>query len=350
MTDQPIERRLRRGVNLSHWFGQVYMAPGYVPEHFDAWMTARDLDLVAAMGFDHVRLPLAVDRMADPGGTGVGTEMTARVLDAVDALVARGLAVIVDAHPEEELKQAVAADDDALVRFASLWGDLAARLADRPDSHVAFEILNEPGMNDSARWAMVARRSLDAIRAAAPSHAVVVSGDHYSEVPELLRMPELDDPRVIYNVHLYDPPALSHQGAYWGPAWFQETRGLDYPADRANVAGLREAARDPEAIAALDDYLAESWGADRYRALLEPAAAFARERGVMLTCNEFGVYRDFVPRAGRLRWLRDVTGVLEELGAGWTVWDYAGDFGVVTGEPGAREPDEEVLAALGLAG
>ena len=48
--------RLRRGINASEWFAQVYDKRGYTPEHFQAWTTAADIALIKSMGFDHVRL------------------------------------------------------------------------------------------------------------------------------------------------------------------------------------------------------------------------------------------------------------------------------------------------------
>ena len=50
---------LRRGINLSHWFSQVYVAAGYTPAHFDAWITIKDIELIKSVGFDHVRFPIA---------------------------------------------------------------------------------------------------------------------------------------------------------------------------------------------------------------------------------------------------------------------------------------------------
>jgi hypothetical protein len=40
---------------------------------------------------------------------------------------------------------------------------------------------------------------------------------------------------------------------------------------------------------------------------------------------------------------------LEKYGIGWTMWDYAGGFGVVTKQNGHATPDIEVVKALGLA-
>ena len=50
--------RLRRGINLSHWFSQIYWQPGYSPAHFDTYIRASDFALIRDMGFDHVRFPV----------------------------------------------------------------------------------------------------------------------------------------------------------------------------------------------------------------------------------------------------------------------------------------------------
>ena len=40
---------------------------------------------------------------------------------------------------------------------------------------------------------------------------------------------------------------------------------------------------------------------------------------------------------------------LEKYGIGWTMWDYAGGFGVVNKQNGHATPGAEVVKALGLA-
>ena len=47
--------RLRRGINLSHWFSQ---AANYSKTHLDTHTTAQDIALIKSMGFDHVRFPI----------------------------------------------------------------------------------------------------------------------------------------------------------------------------------------------------------------------------------------------------------------------------------------------------
>lgn len=344
--------RLRRGVNLSHWYGQVYMEPGYLPSHFDDYMQDTDLQLIVETGFDHVRFPLALEQMLTDRGVGTSVELdepfVGRVQREVARLQALGLAVVVDLHPENAFKDDLAARDDAVDRFVAVWAELARRFATHDPALTVLEVLNEPAIGDAARWAWILRRCLDVLAEAAPAHTVLVSGDHYSEVPRLLELPPLDHDRLVYNIHLYDPTALSHQGAGWAPEWVQQTRGLAYPPEESNLASLLADATDPRALAALVEYRDDAWDRARYRDLVAPAAAFAASRGASLTCNEFGVYQRFVPRDSRLRWLRDVTGVFAELGVGWTVWDYAGDFSVAVGERGARRADDDVVSALGL--
>jgi len=56
-------QHLRHGINLSHWFSQVFDPKGYTKEHFDTYDTAQDIALIKAMGFDHVRFTLNCDPM-----------------------------------------------------------------------------------------------------------------------------------------------------------------------------------------------------------------------------------------------------------------------------------------------
>src|SRR6185503_10403020 len=47
--------RLRRGINLSHWFAQ---SADYSKAHLESHTTAEDFALISSLGFDHVRLTL----------------------------------------------------------------------------------------------------------------------------------------------------------------------------------------------------------------------------------------------------------------------------------------------------
>jgi len=48
-------------------------------------------------------------------------------------------------------------------------------------------------------------------------------------------------------------------------------------------------------------------------------------------------------------WIRDMRTALDKYNIGWTMWDYAGGFGVVHKQNGHPTADVEVVKALGLA-
>jgi hypothetical protein len=115
-------------------------------------------------------------------------------------------------------------------------------------------------------------------------------------------------------------------------------------ADADVIANLPEFRQRLELVR----YDQDHWNRERIAAEFAVVAAWAKARGVRVTCNEFGVFRQFADPDERAAWLRDVRSSLEANGIGWTMWDYAGGFNVATGEPGARLPDERVVKALGL--
>lgn len=342
--------RLRHGVNLSHWFSQVYWEPGYTAGHFDAYIRETDLALVAGMGFDHVRLPVACEPLLSGAAGGVlPRDYLDRILRNIVRLLGHGLAVIVDVHPEDPFKRALAASPATAAAFVDLWRQLAAAVAPLDPERVFLEILNEPCINDAARWNDLQNTAAAAIRAEAPLNTLVISGDRCSPVPELLKLTPPDDGNVIANFHLYDPIAFTHQGASWSPPWALLTKGLTYPADPAFTQEFMRGITDPDALRHLREYTDIGWSAAAYEAFVQPAVVWAERHGLPLTCNEFGVYREFSPRASRLAWLRDVSGVLADKGIGWTMWDYSGGFAVAPHDrTGARIPDAGVMAALGL--
>ena len=95
---------LRHGVNVTGWLAQI---DGTVltKEHYETRITDVDLDLIASLGFDHVRLcvdPRLVGAES-PGGT-----VDFRYLDvAVKKILDRGLAVVIDMHPDTALEKSL---------------------------------------------------------------------------------------------------------------------------------------------------------------------------------------------------------------------------------------------------
>jgi endoglucanase len=341
--------RLKRGINASEWFAQVYDKRGYTQEHFQAWTTAEDIALIKAMGFDHVRLsvnPQPMFNAREPNK--IPAEYLASLDAAVKMILDHGLAVVIDLHPESDFKTRLAKENDFVERFADFWRVLAAHYSTGDSERVFFEIMNEPEFSDPYRWMGVQAKLAAAIREGAPAHTIIAAGARWSDNDDLIFQEPLHDPNVIYNFHFYEPHIFTHQGATWSAYSWHWLHGLKYPSNAAQAAQV--AAQIPEERDRLQviRYGLERWDAARMEAEMKQAAEWARRRGVPLVCNEFGVYREYADPGDRALWLHDVRTALEHNGIGWTMWDYSGSFGVVTKKDGKTVADDGALRALGM--
>jgi len=340
---------LRRGINLSEWFAQVYDPLGYTEKHFETWTTSADIALIKSAGFDHVRLSVNPQPMMDAEREGKSAEYFGYLDHAMKMILDAGLAVELDMHPDSDFKARLAKEDDFVERFADFWRGVAQHYASPSwdADRIFFEILNEPEMRDSYRWYGVEAKLAAAIRQGAPSNTILAPGARWDDDSDMIFLEPLRDPNVIYVFHFYEPHIFTHQGATWGAYYWHWLKDLHYPSDPQNAAQV--AATVPEAVHRLDviRYGQDHWDAARVEAEINQAADWAKQNGVPVVCNEFGVYRRAQPQ-DRLAWIKDVRSSLERHNIGWAMWDYSGSFGVTTMQNGKNVLDEETVKALGL--
>jgi len=340
---------LRHGINISDWFAQVYDPNGFTKQHFDTAITAHDLDLIQAMGFDHVRLsvdpkPMFHVRQAEQ----IASDELNYLDAAVKMILDRGLAVEINIFADSEFKTKLAADDEFVEQFADFWRALAAHYASLDAERVFFEILNEPEGRDRYRWYGVEAKLATAIREGAPGNTIIATGAHWSDDDDLVFLEPLRDANVIYAFHFYESHLFTHQGATWSSNFWHELKGVPYPSTPENVQAA--AAELPDAVHRLQvvRYGLDRWNAERIDGEIGQVAAWAERWGVPVECDEFGVYRQNADPEDRAAWLRDVRTALEKRGIGWAMWEYHGGFGVVTAKNGQTTPDEATVKALGL--
>ena len=339
---------LRRGINLSEWFAQVYDPKGYTKEHFQNWTTSADIALIKSLGFDHARLSVnpgpLMDAMHHHDG---GAEYFGYLDAAVKMILDAGLAVELDMHPDSDFKARLK-EDDFVQRFADVWRTVAQHYSSWDSERVFFEILNEPEMRDPYRWYGVEAKLAAAIRQSAPAHTIIAAGARWDDDDDMIFLEPMRDPNVIYVFHFYEPHIFTHQGATWGAYYWRWLRGLHYPSSPENA--VQVAAGVPEALDRLYviRYGQDHWDASRIEAEINQAADWARQNGVPLVCNEFGVFRNFSEPQDRAAWIKDVRTSLEHHNIGWAMWDYSGGFGVVTKKDGKATLDPNTVNALGL--
>jgi aryl-phospho-beta-D-glucosidase BglC (GH1 family) len=341
-------RHLRHGINASEWFAQT---SNYTAARTNSYTDDADIALMAQIGFDNVRLSIdaAPLEQSPRGKDGLNADFMGRLDHAVDQMLAKGMAVQIDIHPESDYKKRVSTTSEGVDRFVMLWRKLAAHYADRNSDLIFFEIMNEPEERDPYRWAGVQARAAAAIRDAAPKNTIIATGPNYSSIADLLTQQPLPDGNVIYNFHFYEPHEFTHQGAGWGGTWWIYTHNIPYPADERSMQESLKELPDASSRYAMEHYWLDHWDAHRIRLQIDAAAAWAKDHNVPLICNEFGAYREHSEPASRMNWIRDVRTALEADNIGWTMWDYRGGFGVVYKQDGQpAKVDPAVVEALGF--
>lgn len=376
----------RRGPNADIWIEwrrvEAMLADPAFLSPFPDWqrvLTPDRLALVAAQGFDFVRLPVDPAPMLALGPGPARAALLADVRRAAENALGAGLSVVVDLHafPREVEPWGTA---DVVGRLwpahLALVAETGAALRGLPPGRVAFEPLNEPTLDCPAIWgdapaewpAMLAQMHAVA-RAAAPDLALVLSGACWggTEGLEALDPAALGDDRVIWSFHSYTPFQFTHQGAVWIDAPLRHVSGLPYPPsalDPAQVPGLaaeaearmaaEEGAADIEAVdEVLTSYRATPDGATA--AASARAGAWADRHGIprsRLILGEFGALRAAhgrdLPVEWQHRYLADARQAAEAQGIAWAVWNHAGDMGVADPSDPDRRLVPGACAALGL--
>lgn len=335
---------LARGVNLSHWFAQSFR--GYGPEHLDRFVTAADIERIAAAGFRHVRLGFEPEIVfSNDGPLHLNGDVVNRLLNAITMIHSKQLSVVLDMHPVGTGKDRYLTPEGA-ERFVAGWSLLAQRFATMDQTQLALEILNEPEPLQGEAWWTLQGRAIDAIRAIDPRRTLIVNGGGWSGFDDLLARTPYPQDGLIYTAHHYAPFLFTHQSADWGWDVAQRVRGLDWPIAPADAERTSQAVMmQDNDRAILRDQIAR--GQFTEAALTDEADKLAawseKHGGKPIYVGEFGVYLKAAPKDARLRWLAASRRAFERHGWGWAHWDNSTGFGF---RNDAGEIDPATLQAL----
>jgi endoglucanase len=311
-----VAHALGRGINLGNMFDApregdwgVKMEPAFIEK--------------AAGSFATVRLPVRWTNHAAPTADATIDEaFAARVDQTIDALLAKGVYVIVDVHHYTQITgdsqhpNEFAVDPSVVeTRLLNIWRQLATRYKDRSPKLI-FELLNEPhGKLNGEPWNVLAAKLLAIVRASNPKRVVIIGPGEWNGIPELpkLRLPA--DRNLIVAVHNYDPFPFTHQGADWLPQKFPTGVTCCDAAQRKQISDALEAAR--------------RWN---------------QASGYPVYLGEFGTI-EHVDMPSRANYARAVRDEAEKRGIGWTYWELASpSFGMYSPKTGTwHEPIRKAL-------
>lgn len=320
----------RSGVNLGGWLSQY---PAFDYRHFDTFITPLDIRRITDWGCDHVRLPVDFPVLEDEGAPGsINVRGLTYVIHILEEARANGLNVILDLHKApgysfDGYRSATLFDEPALQsRFLDIWQEVARHLTGSQD-FVAFELLNEVNLPDSAPWNRLASQAVERIREVDRERLIVLGGNRFNAPDQLAALEVLADPRILYTFHFYLPMVVTHQFAPWVPELLEYGQRVDYPGQAERLERILE--RHPDLEADYRPLVGKRFDRDFLVRSVRPALDFARREGQTVYCGEYGVI-DCAPEETRLAWTADLLSILREHGVGRAAWTYkAMDFGLV---------------------
>ena len=319
----------KRGVNLGGWLSQYDVRD---KNHFDSFIIEKDIEKIASLGLDHIRIPVDYELFETEDGT--CDEEGFHYLDAcVGWCRKNNLNIVLDLHRtfgytfdplEEDGDKEIFFHNSAMQeRFYTLWKRFAQRYAADSDI-MAFELLNEIVSEQVVKeWNDIADHAVKVIREAAPDAYIIIGGVNYNHVSHVADLNPPADDRIVYNFHCYDPHIFTHQRAYWMEG-MPDDIVVQYPEKLSKYRELSEGL-SVDSQTWLDG---ELQGADYFDQLFAPALAAAQKNNAPLYCGEYGVI-ELAPLKDTAAWFRDIHSVFEKHQISRAAWTYKEkDFGI----------------------
>ena len=129
---------IHRGTNISHWLSQSRARGAQRVAYFQP----TDVQRLAGIGLDHLRIPIDEEQMWDEAGN-PESEAFQLLDNALDWCAAAGLKTVMDLHTLRshhflEKNPPLYSDPAEAERFANLWRSLSDHLNSRPVDLVAY--------------------------------------------------------------------------------------------------------------------------------------------------------------------------------------------------------------------
>ena len=303
------------------FLGDEYLGPPY---------TQADFDALAKLGANYVNL-------SHPG---VFTERPPYVLDEkivanLDKMIAMAtkadMFVVItfrtgpgrndftfyrddDWFEREDLIETLWGDEESQAAWVEMWQYTAERYRDNPVV-VGYDLICEPNANEILDewdidiffatyggtvydWNRWYPEIVEAIREVDSETPILVAAEGYSALDWLPYLEVIDEEKIVYTFHQYEPALFTHQEA---------GENYSYPSELYINYSEDEVTFD------------RAWLAD-YLAI---ASDFSDEHGVPVAVNEYGVARW---SEGADKFMHDQMGIFEEIGMNYALWVWDPDW------------------------
>ena len=290
-------------------------------EHFETYITRRDIEYIASLGMDHIRL--GFDQVVIEESPGVYRDSIWKLFDNfIGWCEDSKLNTVLNLHKAIgnycDIPEPVALLDSPELqqRFINLWIAFEKRYADKPA--IAFELLNEVRDVAPGLWNDLAQKTITALRKLNPHRKIIVGSISWNSPAHLADLQLYDDPNIIYTYHMYAPGEFTHQRGVLQAPQLYYNREMPYPCDIERYRDFRRYVFGQENC--YENF--ERMDKEFLRRAMQPAFDFAAAHPAkILWCGDFGTIRH-CRLAYRENYMRDIISLLKEHHISYCVWNY----------------------------
>lgn len=323
-----IRQGLGGGTNLSH-FEHVWSLP---EDLLNTDLTPK-LNQIAAQGFKTVRLPVAFDLFVYPNSSTLQPQLITKLKEIYYVCYNLKLHLILTYHYGPFDENSLYSEEINHVSW--IWKQVQSSFKGHGYDYLFFELYNEPIIS-AYRWKQTAQTLVNYIRHEDPNRYYIIGGTNYNGLNDLIEMGKLNDDKLFYTFHFYEPYIFTHQGADWTS---EKTymKGFPYPYRRRKMPTMSKDAIGTSVEKDYNKYYYE--GTKQYLSdRMNQVANFCEKNNMQVICTEAGVI-DIADKTSREKYLKDVTMSAYQYRIPVILWDYDQRFTI-------KEDSTTVLKSL----
>ena len=276
------------------------------------------------IGFKTVRLPVAFDMFLQPNSSNLQPHLIDKLGDTYNKCRMLGLKLIITYHYG---KVYYGSDNrwSERERILWMWKQIQNKFRGMGYDDVFFELYNEPTEERKA-WKEDVNFLVNGLRWEDKDRYYIVGGTNYNNADELLDLGKLQDDKIFYTIHFYEPFLFTHQGAEWAKEKTYITK-IPYPYNKKKMPSLTSQSIGSTVEQDYTKYPAE--GTKDFMALrLRRVLDECKKNNMPLICTEAGVIAS-ADEKSRNQYLQDVTSIMQDLEIPIMLWDYDQRFSIL---------------------
>ena len=285
----------------------------------------KKLQLAHKMGFKTVRVPIDFDLFLMPDKVTFNPDVIKKLTKVYEYINANNMTMILTYHfgvtrngmAIEELQKEIQ-------RGFKIWAQIINLFKGKGYDNLYFGLYDEPRTKTEDRWILISQTGIEKLRPLDPNRWWLVGTNNYMTVNAFNNLKPINDDKIIYVFHFYEPYIFTTQGAPWDKDKTYMT-GLPYPYAASDMPPMPERAKADRDMTYNYEHYNEKANKGFIEANVKVAHDWSVRNNVPVICTETGTIKS-IPEKYRNNYMNDVVAVMKSYGIPMVVWDLDQSF------------------------